>query len=930
MSVTPALPSLTTTPPPFDPPRRRFGSFNNNNSNSGRPNLPSKNNRPTSSSSTTSLPSITNSPALIPPPSIGLGVQRTRSSSSASVTSSTTNSNNNNNNHYHQQNNNNSSQNVTPIGSSSQVIGPGGPVTFDIGLAADKAQQWLSTWAPKGEGRSREFFTNTLNGVANVASQVSSNITNIPNSRSNSFVSNNIQSGNQSIIPPTPPTYTYSNSNETGSAASQSQSNSPEERFGLSISPSPNPPSLNHSTSTPLLSNGQQPPTGRRIPQPANLARLGHSTSSTSSVPTTSALTAGINKNGSTTSLPSTSSSNTNSTMPARTISSNLGSASTSTTNLHGPSHLNPNLSPNGPNGSGHRRNSSNASITGINGPQHRRTSSFGLVNSLSKSPSISRSSSLTKQHNSMKSAGMPYKIGFQPQGVRNDRTEEFLKLRKLKGQDREREEGRLGRRWAKLVDLHFNPTAPPPTPPAPTLTRSSSSTFSISSLTSGGGDRRRSLLSIDAALDALKPKEVWKGFKNGPGPGGEEGKKRAAEQAIVKWEDDNEVKKCRICESTFSLSNRKHHCRLCGKIICSLQPTPKALLAVQIQLFKSDDNVNHGLPPGTRKEKCSLLLVADYKTGRGEEVEEGFIGWMKMEDSGSNNNNDNNNQDQSDQQSASPINKNRMKRSRVSTNSITSTINENPENKIEKREIPLPQQPKEVQVKGCRVCRDCWNVVSRKQKMQDRQRVTGFAKLYSALRSLQGEIEELMPEFEDQLAELTQSDNPLEPTSETLITHKQLLTLLTQYEHLSKRIGSLNCEEGSSQAIVQSAVARTSASFLAKEMVKLQTLQKLQKKAANAKRKSMRIHELSLSDSLSLNGESGNTTPTSELEKGVEDIAVILQPLLEQEAQLETYISDANSQRKYEDSKALNEALKEIKSEIERITQRVSTTSIR
>jgi hypothetical protein len=108
-------------------------------------------------------------------------------------------------------------------------------------------------------------------------------------------------------------------------------------------------------------------------------------------------------------------------------------------------------------------------------------------------------------------------------------------------------------------------------------------------------------------------------------------------------------------------------------------------------------------------------------------------------------------------------------------------------------------------------------------------------------------------------------------------------------------------------------------------------------------------------------------------IEDGVEDIAVLLQPLLEQEAQLEwvfflssssspflfsffflhfssylqrrrgrgdrckqregdeevqknklisrSYISDANAQRKYEDGKALQEALNEIRAEIARVT---------
>jgi hypothetical protein len=43
-----------------------------------------------------------------------------------------------------------------------------------------------------------------------------------------------------------------------------------------------------------------------------------------------------------------------------------------------------------------------------------------------------------------------------------------------------------------------------------------------------------------------------------------------------------------------------------------------------------------------------------------------------------------------------------------------------------------------------------------RKQKMQDRQRVGLFARLYQALRSLQGEIEDTLPDFEEQMYELT------------------------------------------------------------------------------------------------------------------------------------------------------------------------------
>ena len=37
-----------------------------------------------------------------------------------------------------------------------------------------------------------------------------------------------------------------------------------------------------------------------------------------------------------------------------------------------------------------------------------------------------------------------------------------------------------------------------------------------------------------------------------------------------IRWESDSDVSNCRKCESSFSVTRRRHHCRQCGRIFCS------------------------------------------------------------------------------------------------------------------------------------------------------------------------------------------------------------------------------------------------------------------------------------------------------------------------------------------------------------------------
>lgn len=78
--------------------------------------------------------------------------------------------------------------------------------------------------------------------------------------------------------------------------------------------------------------------------------------------------------------------------------------------------------------------------------------------------------------------------------------------------------------------------------------------------------------------------------------------------------------------------------------------------------------------------------------------MDEGFVGWMKMEDEGEKMENGN----------GERLGGKREREKRKTRLSVGSKADREME-----REIPLPQQPKEVQVKGVRVCRECWGVVS-------------------------------------------------------------------------------------------------------------------------------------------------------------------------------------------------------------------------
>ncbi|KAI0054176.1 hypothetical protein FA95DRAFT_1616372 [Auriscalpium vulgare] len=413
-----------------------------------------------------------------------------------------------------------------------------------------------------------------------------------------------------------------------------------------------------------------------------------------------------------------------------------------------------------------------------------------------------------------------PYRPGFQPRGVVRQVTDDFLELRRTRRDAGRIENTRLERRLEKLIALHFGDDTEKKATIRPRQSRRMSSIFEL--------DIRE--------FKNMAPGDIWRDMLQSPATPGSKADIRAAEQSITPWQKDADTSQCPLCSvdaftsaSFHPITNRKHHCRLCGKIICSLP-------------------VKHPQRPVT----CSLLFVADPKTGQIEEVGEGVDYGVR----------------------------------RRSTLGVPGKGKEQ------------ESSPDEKFLKGVRICRDCRPILLRQQRIHDIVQIPTFAKLYDVFVNLEKEIEDYLPLFQELLLSLSNDDRP---TAEASAARKRILEAFSQYDALAKRIRQLPAAKGSSQDRVQAAVLTRANNFLQKNMFPLQSLPKAPKASS------------STSASPSPVGGPPVIDPDSEL-------AHALQPLLEQEALIESFVEEANAHRKFEDAKTLKVNLREIRAEIDKI----------
>ena len=79
----------------------------------------------------------------------------------------------------------------------------------------------------------------------------------------------------------------------------------------------------------------------------------------------------------------------------------------------------------------------------------------------------------------------------------------------------------------------------------------------------------------------------------------------RTLEQSVVTWQDDAEVAKCPFCQQEFSnYTFRRHHCRLCGRVVCS---DPRTNCSVNVGL--NVDTAN-GISEKAKKETALDIRI--------------------------------------------------------------------------------------------------------------------------------------------------------------------------------------------------------------------------------------------------------------------------------------------------------------------------------
>ncbi|GAA6006398.1 hypothetical protein JCM11491_004940 [Sporobolomyces phaffii] len=567
----------------------------------------------------------------------------------------------------------------------------------------------------------------------------------------------------------------------------------------------------------------------------------------------------------------------------------------------------------------------------------------------------------------------------FQPLGVRRDRTLDFFDTRRQRRTEVQGQEERLERRLDKLLELHFPRPTKTTADHAASSSPSSEPTSFVSTVTAFADSL---FASAATAGDPRTPRSTSPRRGGGRGAGGaaaardfvrmrvahptlsrSDVARRAAverdEQRLVKWDNDRDVSECARCHVEFGLWTRKHHCRLCGRIVCFLPPTPTPTPTPPPPPpppsgpgRDSNPGTPEGPPVPTRRERCSTFLtyVADDQddvkpTKRGGTTEAPRRPGTVVE--------------------VAPVEEasNAAHVERVLSGLMTAGANANASS-------PPPVTPPAARDERhkVRVCRDCLDTVLRHQFSTLPLDTPPWLHLYRVLKQLELEIDALLVEFQNLALELRQqhqsrtvdpsantaSSRPRPSVSETASLRARLLTNLASYDTLSKRLLSLAASSASGRGgeleRLQTALGTRATTWLGDKLSLLRQLGSIEEISGKQKKHKedevdddsggagggVKSFESLLSrDELrrvrervgQVAGSEAAATATPEPNGGLVRLAADgdeaegdgqLGVLLEQEKLVQSYLEDANARRQFEDAASLQASLDELRREID------------
>ncbi|CAN6627291.1 vacuolar segregation protein Pep7p [Trichomonascus vanleenenianus] len=86
---------------------------------------------------------------------------------------------------------------------------------------------------------------------------------------------------------------------------------------------------------------------------------------------------------------------------------------------------------------------------------------------------------------------------------------------------------------------------------------------------------------------------------------------RRRAERSVASWQEDDAVDQCPICKQKFGFTLRKHHCRICGKVVCADHGTGCSRL---VQLSVLSEKLEKGVAKVPKTSDLSIRMCRDCR----------------------------------------------------------------------------------------------------------------------------------------------------------------------------------------------------------------------------------------------------------------------------------------------------------------------------